>query len=104
MSDSPTVRRSVVIPDKDTNGLHMRPAQEFVKLALGYKSKIEVIRETLRVDAKSIFDVMTLAAEPGVEIVLEAWGDDAEQAVDQLARFIENGFESEETQCPGPAQ
>jgi phosphocarrier protein len=102
MCESPTVRRSVVIPDKDSNGLHMRPAQAFVKLALRHRCNIEVVRETLRVDAKSILEVMTLAAEPGVEVVLEARGDGAEQAIEELARFIENGF-VEETQCQDPA-
>ncbi len=104
MNDSPTAQRSVVIPAKDPNGLHMRPAQALVALALRYNSKIEIVRETLRVDAKSIFDVLTIGGEPGVEIVLEAWGDDADQAVDQLCRFIENGFETTDTPCQNPAQ
>jgi phosphocarrier protein HPr len=103
MNELPTVRRTVVITDKDPNGLHMRPAQMLVKLALGYKCKIEVVRETLRVDAKSIFDVMTLAAEPGAELVLEAQGDDAEPAIEELARYIENGFATDETQYQDPA-
>jgi phosphocarrier protein HPr len=97
MNDLPTVRRTVVITDKDPLGLHMRPAQLLVQLALGYQSKIDVIRDTLRVDAKSIFDVLTLAAEPGVAIEFEAQGDDAEQAIERLARFVENGFVMDET-------
>lgn len=104
MNDTPTARRNVVIPNKDPNGFHMRPAQAFVKLALRYKSKIELVREMIRVDAKSIFDVLTIGGEPGVEITLEAQGDDAEQALDELARFIENGFEENSTTCQNPAQ
>ncbi len=98
MNDSPIVRRAVVIPDKDPLGLHMRPAQLLVQLALRYQCKIDVIRDTLRVDAKSIFDVLTLAAEPGVTIEFEAAGDDAAEAIESLARFVENGFASNETQ------
>jgi phosphocarrier protein HPr len=97
MNDLPTVRRTVVITDKDPLGLHMRPAQLLVQLALKYQSKIDVIRDTLRVDAKSIFDVLTLAAEPGVTIEFEAQGDDAEQAIESLARYVENGFVMDET-------
>jgi phosphocarrier protein len=104
MSDLPTVRRTVVIPNKDPNGFHMRPAQAFVALALRYHSRIELVRETIRVDAKSIFDVLTIGGDPGVEIVLEACGDDADQAVDALTRFIENGFEATDTPCQNPAQ
>jgi phosphocarrier protein HPr len=97
MSDSPNARRAVVIPAKDPNGFHMRPAQAFVALALRYHSKINIVRETIRVDAKSIFEVLTIGGEPGVEIVLEAWGDDANEAIDVLCRFIENGFETDKT-------
>jgi phosphocarrier protein len=98
MTDSPTVRRAVTIPDRDPLGLHMRPAQLLVQLALKYECKIDVIRDTLRVDAKSIFDVLTLAAEPGVTIEFEAVGDDAGPAVECLVRFVENGFGCDETQ------
>jgi phosphocarrier protein len=101
--ESPVVRRAVIITDKDPLGLHMRPAQLLVQLALKYKCKIEVVRETLRVDAKSIFEVLTLAAEPGVELVLEAVGEDAQEAVNCLARFVENGFANDETPCQHPA-
>lgn len=103
MCETPTVRRPVVIPDKDPNGLHLRPAQVLVQLAQKFKSKIEVVRETTRVDATSIFEMLTLAAMPGVEIVLEAQGEDAEQAIDALCRFIENGFTNEDTPCQNPA-
>jgi phosphocarrier protein len=92
------VRRSVVVTDKDPLGLHLRPAQLLSQLASRFQSEIEVVRETLRVDAKSILHVMTLAAAPGVELVIEARGDDAEEAVEKLIRFIENGFCEVETQ------
>src|SRR5262245_10805898 len=104
MTDTPTVRRTVVVSHKDPNGFHLRPAQAFVKLALKYQSKIELVREMIRVDAKSIFDVLTIGGEPGVEITLEAQGADAEQALDELARFIESGFEENSTTCQNPAQ
>jgi phosphocarrier protein len=98
------VRRTAVISDKDPLGLHLRPAQLLSQLANRFQSEIEVIRESLRVDAKSILHVMTLAAAPGVELVLEARGPDAQEAVDKLARFLENGFIVEEppSQETGP--
>jgi phosphocarrier protein len=66
-------------------------------LAGRFQSDIEVVRDALRVDAKSILNVMTLAAAPGVELVIEARGVDAQEAVDKLTRFIENGFVVEDT-------
>ncbi|HMO84395.1 MAG TPA: HPr family phosphocarrier protein [Lacipirellulaceae bacterium] len=100
MSEAPTVRRAVVVPDRDPLGLHLRPARLLVQLALKYKCKVEIIRDTLRVDCKSIFDVLTLAAEPGVTIEFEAVGDDAEAAIACLTKFVEDGFECDETQGP----
>jgi phosphotransferase system HPr (HPr) family protein len=88
----------VVINDKDPLGLHIRPAELFSRLAMKFESEIEVVRDTLRVDAKSIMHMLTLGAEPGAELRLVARGVDAEVAVDALARFIENGFAIEETE------
>ena len=98
----PAVQRVVVISDKDPLGLHIRPAEQFVRLAMKFSSEIEVVRENLRVDGKSIMHMLTLGAEPGAQLRLEARGDDAEQAVESLARFIENGFvvENSESQPP----
>jgi phosphocarrier protein HPr len=100
---SPAAQRVVVISDKDPLGLHIRPAEQFVRLAMKFPCEIEVVRDNLRVDGKSIMHMLTLGAEPGAELRLEARGDDAEQAVNALARFIENGFVLEQTEGQPPA-
>jgi phosphocarrier protein HPr len=100
---SPAAQRVVVISDKDPLGLHIRPAEQFVRLAMKFSCEIEVVRDNLRVDGKSIMHMLTLGAEPGAELRLEACGDDAEQAVNALARFIENGFVLEQTEGQPPA-
>jgi phosphocarrier protein HPr len=101
---SPAAQRVVVISDKDPLGLHIRPAEQFVRLAMKFSCEIEVVRDNLRVDGKSIMHMLTLGAEPGAELRLEARGDDAEQAVNALARFIENGFVLEQTEGQPPAE
>ena len=95
---SPVVQRTVVISDKDPLGLHIRPAEQFARLAMSFESEIEVVRDTLRVDGKSIMHMLTLGGEPGVTLVLEARGPDAQQAVDAIARFVENGFTLDKTE------
>ena len=100
---SPAAQRVVVISDKDPLGLHIRPAEQFVRLAMKYPCEIEVVRENLRVDGKSIMHMLTLGAEPGAELRLEARGESAEQALEALARFIENGFVIEQTEGQPPA-
>jgi phosphocarrier protein HPr len=84
-------------------GLHIRPAEQFVRLAMTFPCEIEVVRENLRADGKSIMHMLTLGAEPGVEVRLEARGEGAEAALDALARFIENGFVLEQSADQPPA-
>jgi phosphocarrier protein HPr len=100
----PIVQQKVVVGSKDPVGLHLRPAQLFVQLANRFPCEIEVVRDTLRVDGKSILHMMTLAAEPGTELVIEAGGPDAQAAVEALARFVENDFVIDETMSPSPAK
>ncbi|MEX2309440.1 MAG: HPr family phosphocarrier protein [Pirellulales bacterium] len=94
MSRLPITRVLVI---RNEQGLHARPAEMFVRLAKQFQSRIELVREGRRVEARNIIDLLTLGAGPGTELVLEAEGDDAEQAVDALVRLVENGFAAEET-------
>ncbi len=93
-----TSRITRVIVIQNAEGLHARPAEMFARLARQFHSRIELVREDRRVEASSIIDLLTLGAVQGTEMVLEAEGDDAEQAVDALARLVESGFLDEETE------
>ena len=73
-------------------GLHARPAAQFVKLASTFGSHIEVSKDTMWVNGKSIMGVMMLAAECGSTITVKATGDDSYAAVEALAQLIEEGF------------
>ena len=82
--------RCVVL--NNPQGLHLRPAEIFVKRAIQFQSKIEVVKENLRVDGKSILNIITLVATEGTPLVLEATGPDAEAAIQALAELIERNF------------
>lgn len=71
------------------NGLHLRPAEVFAHTASCYDSKIDVIKDGQRVDGKSILSIVTLAATHGASLIIEATGQDAEEAVRKLAEIIE---------------
>lgn len=73
-------------------GLHARPAAEFVKIASKYQSDIQVRRDDMVVNGKSIMGVMTLAAERGSELAIVADGGDADAAVRALVALVESGF------------
>jgi phosphotransferase system HPr (HPr) family protein len=96
--DAP-IERNVVVTNPQ--GLHARPAELFARLALKFESKIEVVRDSLQVDAKSILHVLTLGAAQGTELTLRAEGSDAEQAIEALAQLVENDFATDETLSQG---
>lgn len=70
------------------DGLHARPATQFVKLARGFEAAIEIERDGKRANAKSSVKLMLLGVREHDEIVLHADGADADTAIDQLAAFI----------------
>ncbi len=73
-------------------GLHARPAARIVRLASSFTSEIEIMKDGVGVNAKSIMGVMMLAAEFGSQITIRAEGPDAEQAIAALAELVAGGF------------
>lgn len=69
-------------------GLHARPAALFVQEANKFASEIFVIKGTKKVNAKSIMGIMSLAVSRGTEIIIQAEGPDAEEAVDVLVKMV----------------
>ena len=89
MSEAKWSRTVVVI---NPQGLHARPADLIVKAASRFQSNVEIVKGQDRVDAKSILAIFTLAALPGVELVVEATGPDAADAVEAICELFEDGF------------
>jgi phosphotransferase system HPr (HPr) family protein len=85
--DHPVCQTTVQI--KSQNGLHMRPAMQFVDLANRYNCDITIGTEKERGDAKSIMHVIGLAATAGTRLDIRATGPDAEEAVEVLRAFME---------------
>ncbi len=80
-------KRSVEILVPNDHSLHLRPMQELVEKAVAFNSRLSVSRGGRLADAKSIFDVMMLAAEKG-PLVLDADGSDADLAVKTLTGLL----------------
>jgi phosphotransferase system HPr (HPr) family protein len=93
---TPRITRVIVITN--SQGLHARPADMFARLARQFQSRIELVRDDRRVEASSIIELLTLGAAQGTELILEAEGEDAEAAVEALAKLVENGFPMEEAE------
>lgn len=77
------------------HGLHARPATQFVQLANKYEAKIEVIKNDLVVDGKSVTSMLTLGAEKGMSLRIRADGQDADKAISKLVELIEGKFGEE---------
>ncbi|HEX8341828.1 MAG TPA: HPr family phosphocarrier protein [Tepidisphaeraceae bacterium] len=95
------VSRTVTI--ESPLGMHARPAMAFVDLANNFKSDIAVHKdvtgdggEAVTVDGKSVMQVITLEAIQGTVLRIEAAGEDAQAAVDQLAKLVEENFGEED--------
>jgi phosphocarrier protein HPr len=73
-------------------GMHARPAAELVKVANQFRSHVEVRKDDLAVNGKSIMGVMMLAAECGASLVIKTDGEDAAQAMDALLALVAAGF------------
>ena len=73
-------------------GLHARPAAQLVRLASSFASEVELVKDGVPVNSKSIMGVMMLAAECGSQLVVRATGADAEAAAAAMAELIASGF------------
>jgi phosphocarrier protein HPr len=73
-------------------GLHARAAAKFVNLSSGFEADITVRHNDEQVNGKSILGLLLLAAPCGSELVVEADGDDAEQAVEAIALLVGDRF------------
>lgn len=76
-------------------GIHARPAAMFVKVANLYKSEIFVEKDDERVNGKSIMGLMMLAAGPRCKVTVEIEGDDAVEAMADLAKLFERNFDED---------
>ncbi len=75
---------------KNAEGLHMRPAMQFVDIANRFDSKISVTNGKTTVDGKSIMQMSMLAATCGTKLKIRAEGADAEPAAAALLELVEN--------------
>ena len=80
---------------KNTQGLHARPASIFVKIANKYEAQVTVKKGPESVNGKSIMGLMTLAANRGSTIEIEASGPDAQKAVEELEQFLSSDIDDE---------
>ena len=77
-------------------GLHLRPADLFVRRANEFECAVALEKDGNRVDGKSILEIVTLGAECGSQVRITTHGPDAEEAMEALVELVERGFAPEE--------
>ncbi|MEO1236437.1 MAG: HPr family phosphocarrier protein [Planctomycetota bacterium] len=89
----PTATANLTITNR--LGLHARPAMTLVDLASGFSSDIKIAKGPQVVDAKSIMQLMMLAATSGTELTVTADGPDADAAVAAITGLVDAKFDEE---------
>lgn len=91
---------SNVLEVKNKNGLHTRPAGVLCQITTKTKYDnigIFLLLNDMRVDAKSILNVLALGAIPGSKVILEVEGEEPdkttmEEAMEEISDFFDKEF------------
>lgn len=84
------IEKEIVIRNK--LGMHARAASKFVTLAARFSSHIELQKDELKANGKSIMGIMMLAAAQGEQLRLRVDGEDEQDALQQLDNLINGLF------------
>ncbi len=76
-------------------GLHARPAALIAQTAAKFKSSVELTKDNVTINAKSIMGVMMLAAEFGSSLRLSVTGPDEQQAFASIEKLFADKFNEE---------
>jgi len=77
---------------KNKLGLHARASAKLSQLASKYPCEVWLSRNGRRVNAKSIMGVMMLAASKGTSVVIEAGGEQEQEAIKAIQTLIDDLF------------
>jgi phosphocarrier protein HPr len=81
-SESRTIKIS------NESGLHARPASEFVRCVMRFKSDITLQVNGKKLSGISIMDIMTADIRKGAELEVIAEGVDADKALDAIEKTL----------------
>jgi phosphocarrier protein HPr len=76
-------------------GIHARPASLIVQTAQQFDSSIWIEKEDVKINAKSIMNILTLGATYQTKLTISAEGSDEDDAVAELSDLFDNKFKEE---------
>jgi phosphocarrier protein FPr len=74
------------------HGLDLRCVRLLVQTTFQFEAEVEVSHGNTTVNGKSILDLMALGASCGALVEVRAYGPDASQAFQAIARLFEHAF------------
>ncbi len=78
---------------KGRAGIHARPASALAKTASSFSSSVFIIKDTMKVNAKSIMGIITLGATYKTKLLFQVEGKDEKEAMAAIERLFDNQFE-----------
>ena len=91
-----TPRASADVEVVNRLGLHARAARLLVEAVRAFDAEVTIRREDQTVNAKSILEIMMLAAGPGTALEVVAVGPDADAAVAAICALVQQKFNEAE--------
>jgi phosphocarrier protein len=76
-------------------GLHARPAAMVAQAAQKYASEVQFILSDQKANAKSILDILSLAAGKGTALKIRGKGTDAKNCIEEIANLVRLHFMEE---------
>ncbi len=78
---------------KGRAGIHARPASVLAKTASSFRSSVFIIKDTMKINAKSIMGIITLGATYKTRLLFQIDGDDEQEAMAAIEKLFDNQFE-----------
>lgn len=82
------IKKEIILGSE--TGLHAKPASLLVKQAAKFKSDIRLFKDGKEYNGKSIMGILSMGAGKGDKIIIQAIGEDKEDAVAELVDLLVN--------------
>jgi len=80
------IEKNVVVRNEE--GLHTRPANQFVKLVKQFASEVVIAKNGAEAPGKSLLKIMKLGVVQGDTVVLRCEGSDEQHAMEALEEIL----------------
>ncbi len=85
-------RTSAEVVVRNPQGMHLRPATEFARLAMASGCAVRVKAGDLEANGTSVLELAMMGIAPGTTIVITAEGDASDRVVAELVELVRRDF------------